>query len=68
MTLIALLPITLSNTLHVLSTDSPIVSASSSPHNHNKIVIFSDPVSVIIPANSNNEKKLHSLISLTQTQ
>ena len=55
--------ITLTRTELIPSIDYPIISVSSLTHVHNKIVVFADPISDIIPNHLTNHKSLNQLIS-----
>ena len=41
---------------------SPIISVSSLTHDHKKIVVFSDPISCVIPNTLTNHHKLRKLV------
>jgi hypothetical protein len=59
--------LTLPNALLTPSKDCPIISVSSLTHHNNKIVVFSDPISCIIPNNSLNNHALHNLINVASS-
>ena len=55
--------LTLPDTLLSLALTSQIFSVSSLTHDHNKIVVFSDSISCVIPNTSINHHKLRKLVA-----